>query len=190
MIVLDTGYDVTRLAFLLADLPVELVGRLRSDRVLARPAEPRARRDAAARAAHGPRARPGRPGHLARPASTPRSTDTTRYGTAQRPRLGPAATRGWTHRGSWLDHAGELPIIEGTLIRLQVDHLPGDRDPEAGVAVDLDRPARPRADVDRCVAGVPAPLRSRTHLPAVQADPRLDPPRSSATPPPPTAGPG
>src|SRR5882757_7869282 len=33
LIVFDAGYDVTRLAFLLADLPVELLGRLRSDRV-------------------------------------------------------------------------------------------------------------------------------------------------------------
>jgi hypothetical protein len=31
------GYDVTRLAFLLADLPVELLGRLRSDRVMQLP---------------------------------------------------------------------------------------------------------------------------------------------------------
>src|SRR5215213_11046810 len=35
-----------------------------------------------------------------------------------------------THRGCWLDHEDELPVIEGTLIRLQVDHLPGDRDPK------------------------------------------------------------
>lgn len=41
LIVADAGYDVTRLAFLLADLPVELVGRIRSDRVLRRPAPPR-----------------------------------------------------------------------------------------------------------------------------------------------------
>ncbi|WP_191971872.1 transposase [Streptomyces luteolifulvus] len=33
LIVLDAGYDVTRLAFLPADLPVELLGRMRSDRV-------------------------------------------------------------------------------------------------------------------------------------------------------------
>jgi hypothetical protein len=37
LIVCDTGYDVTRLAFLLADLPVQLVGRIRSDRVLRLP---------------------------------------------------------------------------------------------------------------------------------------------------------
>ncbi len=34
LVVRDAGYDVTRLAFLLADLLVELPGRLRSDRVL------------------------------------------------------------------------------------------------------------------------------------------------------------
>ncbi|WP_413754988.1 transposase [Streptomyces sp. MMBL 11-3] len=34
LIVVDVGYDVTRLAFLLADLPVELLDRMRSDRVL------------------------------------------------------------------------------------------------------------------------------------------------------------
>src|SRR6266536_373818 len=59
LVVFDAGYDVTRLAWLLADLPVELCGRLRSDRVLC-----------------------------------------------------------------------ELPVIEGTLIQLTVDHLPGDRDPK------------------------------------------------------------
>ena len=41
LIVMDSGYDVTRLAFLLADLPVVPIGRLRSDRVLARPVAPR-----------------------------------------------------------------------------------------------------------------------------------------------------
>src|SRR6266853_1399458 len=41
LIVLDAGYDVTRLAWLLADLPVDLLGRLRSDRVMQLPAPPR-----------------------------------------------------------------------------------------------------------------------------------------------------
>src|ERR1035437_103657 len=34
LMVFDAGYDVMRLAFLLKDLPVEVLGRLRSDRVL------------------------------------------------------------------------------------------------------------------------------------------------------------
>ncbi|MEE1737868.1 transposase [Streptomyces sp. BE147] len=40
LIVLNVGYDVTRLAFLLADLQVELLGRMRSDRVLYFPPPP------------------------------------------------------------------------------------------------------------------------------------------------------
>src|SRR5258706_182553 len=41
LVVFDAGYDIARLAFLLADLPVEVCGRLRSDRVLCFPAPPR-----------------------------------------------------------------------------------------------------------------------------------------------------
>jgi hypothetical protein len=40
LLVLDAGYDVQRLSFLLADLPLELLGRLRSDRVMRRPTPP------------------------------------------------------------------------------------------------------------------------------------------------------
>ncbi|WP_446219955.1 transposase [Micromonospora sp. IBHARD004] len=42
LIVADTGYDITRLAFVLADLPVQLLGRIRTDRVLRLPKPPRA----------------------------------------------------------------------------------------------------------------------------------------------------
>jgi hypothetical protein len=42
LIVADAGYDITRLAFVLADLPVQLLGRIRSDRVLRLPKPPRA----------------------------------------------------------------------------------------------------------------------------------------------------
>jgi hypothetical protein len=51
VVAMDAGYDVTRLAWLLADLPVVLVDRVRSDRVFYRAAPPRA---------------PGRPGRGAR----------------------------------------------------------------------------------------------------------------------------
>lgn len=36
----DAGYDVPRLAFLLKDLPVQVLGRMRSDRVLRRTVPP------------------------------------------------------------------------------------------------------------------------------------------------------
>ena len=127
LIVFDAGYDVTRLAWLLKDLPAEVLGRLRSDRVLCFPAPP----------GTGGRGRPTRHGPefaLADPATWPgpritTTTVTSRYGTAVASawdRLHPRLT----HRAAWLGHPGELPIIDGTLIRLQVGHLPGDRNPQ------------------------------------------------------------
>nr|WP_234335138.1 MULTISPECIES: hypothetical protein [Streptomyces] len=38
---LDAGYDAPRIAHLCNDLPVEIFGRLRSDRVMRRPTPPR-----------------------------------------------------------------------------------------------------------------------------------------------------
>jgi len=52
------------------------------------------------------------------------TTATSRYGTARAAsgdRLRPRPER----RGGWADHPGELPIVKGTLIRLQVEHLLG-----------------------------------------------------------------
>jgi hypothetical protein len=125
LILFDAGYDVTRLAWLLADLPVELLGRLRSDRVMKLPAPPRR---------PGTNGRPRKHGGelaLADPATWPVPQITTSTVTS---RYGRAAATAWdrvhprlTHRAAWLDHDGDLPVIEGTLIRLQVDHLPGDR---------------------------------------------------------------
>jgi hypothetical protein len=119
---------VTRLAWLLTDLPVELLGRLRSDRVMQLPAPPRL---------PGTNGRPRKHGAelaLADPATWPAPQITTSTATA---RYGMAVTAAWdrvhprlTHRAAWLDHDGDLPVLEGTLIRLQVDHLPGDRDPK------------------------------------------------------------
>jgi hypothetical protein len=147
LVIFDAGYDAPRLSFLLSDLPVQLLGRLRSDRVMQLPAPP-----------HPPRAR-GRPRKhggelaLADPATWPdaqvtTSAVTTRYGTAVaaawdrvHPRL--------THRSAWLDHDGALPVIEGTLIRLRVDHLPGDRDPKPVWLWWSATGALP-GDVDRC----------------------------------------
>jgi len=128
LVIFDAGYDVARLAWLLADLPVEVLGRLRSDRVMQLPAPPRQ---------PGTLGRPRKHGGelaLADPATWPAPQITTSTVTS---RYGMAAAAAWdqvhprlTHRSAWLDHDGDLPVIEGTLIRLQVDHLPGDRDPK------------------------------------------------------------
>src|SRR5215472_13873667 len=71
---------------------------------------------------------------LADPATWPAphvttSTLTSRYGTSVAAAWDRVHSR-LTHRAAWLDHDGPLPLIEGTLIRLQVDYLPGDRDPK------------------------------------------------------------
>jgi DDE superfamily endonuclease len=128
LVVFDAGYDVTRLAWLLADLPVDLLGRLRSDRVMWLPAP---------RRQPGTNGRPRKHGRelaLSDPAACPDPQVTTRTVTS---RYGTALAAAWdrvhprlTHRAAWLDHDGPLPVIEGTLIQLQVDHLPGDRDPK------------------------------------------------------------
>jgi hypothetical protein len=54
LIVTDAGYDVTRLAFVLVDLPVDLVGRIRCDRVLRLPKPPRLRGTTGRPPKHGP----------------------------------------------------------------------------------------------------------------------------------------
>jgi DDE superfamily endonuclease len=128
LVVFDAGYDLTRLAWLLAGLPVEVMGRLRSDRVMYFPAPARE---------PGTNGRPVRHGAAFRldgkepwpaPAVTT-VTETTRYGTATAVAWGRLHQR-LTSRAGWENHDGELPVIEGTLIRLHVGHLPGDRSPE------------------------------------------------------------
>ncbi len=75
--------------------------------------------------------------------------------TSTHDRFGKAVARcwGWLHpklerRSSWADHNGQLPIVEGTLVHLGVERLPGDRDPKPlwlwyshpdAAAVDVDR---------------------------------------------------
>ncbi len=128
LVVFDAGYDLTRVAWLLAGLPVEVLGRLRSDRVMYFPAPARE---------PGTNGRPVRHGaafKLAGEQSWPAAvvstvTETTRYGTARAMAWGRLHQR-LASRAGWEDHHGELPVIEGTLIRLQVRHLPGDRSPE------------------------------------------------------------
>ena len=126
--VLDSGYDLTRLAWLLKDLPLEVTGRLRSDRVMYFPAPPRAPGMTGRPSRHGPALRLADPATWPDPAVTTR-TQTSRYGTAEAtawPRLHQQLAR----RAGWEHHEGELPVVEGTLIRLVVDHLPGQRDAE------------------------------------------------------------
>ena len=56
-------------------------------------------------------------------------TETARYGTATAMAWGQLHQR-LTSRAGWEGHDGELPVVGGTLIRLRVSHLPGNRSPE------------------------------------------------------------
>jgi hypothetical protein len=125
-IVVDAGYDVPRLAYQLRDLPVVVIGRLRSDRVLYRAAPPYA--------GIGRPQRHGTPFRLTDPSTweAPQAqtlTDTDRYGKFQAQaweRLHP-----WLkQRSAWIDHDQTLPIIEGTVIRIKSERLPHAGTPE------------------------------------------------------------
>jgi hypothetical protein len=127
LVMTDAGYDVMRLAWVLRELPVELVARLRSDRVLRLPKPPHVYDPKGGQPPeHGPEFRP------AKPETWPEPTVVTMNDT---PRYGKAEARAWdrvhtrlTHRSAWIGRDGELPLVEGMLIRLKVDCLPGGRD--------------------------------------------------------------
>lgn len=135
LIVCDAGYDVHRLSWLLADLPVTWIGRVRSDRVFYAPAGPRKGPTKGRPPRHGDRVvlRDPQTHPLEADGTLHTVSDTTRYGRADavafsrmHPKLD--ARGGWAANRA--DDAGPLPIIEGTVIGLSVEHLPGDRDPK------------------------------------------------------------
>lgn len=122
LLVADAGYDGPRLAHVLADLPIIVLVRMRSDRVLHRPAPTPAAGTMGRPRRHGDEFAFGDPATWGEP-DVITETTTRLYG--------PALIRAWdrlhprlTHRIAWAGHDGTLPIIEGTVIRLQVDRLP------------------------------------------------------------------
>jgi len=147
MVIFDAGYEPARLAWLLHDLPVQVTGRLGTNRVLRQPPPPRQ---------PGQMGRPPRHGaelRLAAGADRPEPDALTVTGTA---RYGTAVARSWNRahpklkaRGAWEGHQGELPVIEGTLIQLAVDHLPHDGAPKP-VWLWTSRPDADPAEADLC----------------------------------------
>jgi DDE superfamily endonuclease len=119
VIAADAGYNATRLAFALRDLPVIVVARVRSDRVYYRPAPPKDPRR------RGKQARLGEPVSCAAPA-TQHSPHVEHEGRPDRP--GTARVAAWNrvtqkvhrHTGGFEDWPeGEpMPLVPGTLIRL------------------------------------------------------------------------
>jgi hypothetical protein len=147
LVIFDAGYEPARLAWLLADLPVQVLGRLGTNRVLRQAPPPRQ---------PGQMGRPVRHGRelkLSDDAACPgpdvhTTTETSRYGAAEAcawHRMHPKLKA----RGAWEGHQGKLPVIEGTLIKLTVDHLPHDHTPKP-VWLWTSRPDADPAEVDRC----------------------------------------
>ncbi|WP_243715520.1 transposase [Micromonospora sp. KC207] len=104
LIVCDTGYDTARLAWVLSDLPVLLVGRIRSDRVLRLPKPARQPGAIGRPREHGAEFACDDPATWPTPQHTT-LTPTSRYGTARadsRDQLHPRLTR----RTCWIDHDG------------------------------------------------------------------------------------
>jgi len=125
IVVLDAGYDVIRLAFLLADLPLVLCARLRSDRVFYGPPPPKAPGLGGRPRDHGDPVRCQDPAAGPAPAITGPAR-TARYGTVQVSawdRMHPKLAK----TGAWARHQGKIPRIEGTLIQLRASPRPGYR---------------------------------------------------------------
>ncbi len=128
--VFDSGYDLTRIAYLTSGdgVPVQVLGRVRSDRVFYGPAPERTyHRQGGAPRRHGARFALAKPADLPVP-DQQAEADSARYGLVR--------VSAWhelhqqlSRDAGWSGHAGELPIVPGTVIRLQVDHLPGNRTP-------------------------------------------------------------
>ena len=127
LVAMDAGYNVTRLAWLLADLPLVLVARVRSDRVYYRDPAPRDRPLPGQPPRHGEPVRCGDP--AAQDGPSLRHDGSTRHG--------PVAVAAWNrvhqalHRacGGWENWPAKkhFPVVPGTLIRLAA---PGPGGPE------------------------------------------------------------
>jgi len=146
--VFDSGYDLTRISYLagVQGLGVQVLGRVRSDRVFYTAAPPGR--------ADGLPGRPRRHGHrfeLTTPDALPAAEESL---DADSPRYGRVTVSAWHglhqklgRQAGWADFSGPLPVVAGTVIRIQVAHLPGERTPKdlwlwhtapAGTGFDLD----------------------------------------------------
>lgn len=143
----DAVYDAPRLAHLLCDLPVQVLARMRSDRVLRRPVPSRQPHTRGRPPRHGGEFVFGQPGTWGAPDTETVTGYTRLYGTALAgswDRLHPSLT----HRSSWAAAAGTLPIV-GVTIDPPGHRAPAQRShPEAGLAAVV-RPGVDAADTDR-----------------------------------------
>jgi len=130
---MDSGYDGSRLAHVLADLPVEIVVRIRADRVMLRdPGPPRSTPRGGRPRRHGGVLTLAKPDTWHTPHATT-STVTTRYGRADAlawDRMHPCLQR----RGPWPEYTNaELPVLHGGVERLCGQLVRGHRSPPESI---------------------------------------------------------
>jgi len=124
LFVFDAGYDPIALGHDLAGTPAQILCRVRDDRVFYADAPARPNRPvgtAGRPPRHGPAMRCAQPATWPEPAAQLLDTD-TRYGTVTVSAwhgLHPKLHR----RGRWADHP-RPPIVRGSVIRVDVEHLP------------------------------------------------------------------
>jgi len=128
--VFDAEFDLMALSHEVAD-QVHIVGRLRSNQVFHTEPEPEPAGPTRGRPRrHGAKIKLNKPATLGTPERTT-TIDSPRYG---RVRL--SAWDGRHRRlirgqdSYWVDHAGPLPIVSGTVVRVEVEHLPGGGTPD------------------------------------------------------------
>ena len=125
LFVLDAGYDPIAIGHGLAGVPVQVLVRIRQDRVFYADAPPRSNRPAPTPGRprrHGRRMKCSEERTHPKPDSEYRSED---------PRYGKVAVRAWhglhprlSGRGRWGKSEGAPPIVRGNVIRVDVEHLP------------------------------------------------------------------
>ena len=121
LFVFDAGYDPIGLTHALADEEAQVLVRIRDDRVFHTDPPARAAATVGRPRRHGHRFKAGDPDTWPEPDDTLAATD---------PRYGIVTVTAWrglhprlARRGRWADHA-QPPIIRGTVIRVEVEHLP------------------------------------------------------------------
>jgi len=124
LFVFDAGYDPIAMAHGLGDVRAQLLTRIRDDRVFYGDPPDRPRRP------KGTGGRPPRHGRRMKCSDRRTWGKPTERLVATDPRFGTVTVTAWadlhpklTGRGRWADH-GVPPIVRGTVIRVEVEHLP------------------------------------------------------------------
>jgi len=130
VVALDAGYDPTRISYLVEQggLAVQVLGRVRGNRVYYTAPADRIAGQVGRSRRHGVRFA------LDEPSTLPPADERL---AASSPRYGAVAVAAWhglhqklARQGGWATFTGQLPTVAGTLIRIKVERLPGNRAPE------------------------------------------------------------